>query len=133
MKTQLKPTGIVFKWILPLGIIIFSLGLFSGEATHRLVAAEAGSYEINQVDTIPVIKKAVRIRFPSEIRKRGGEVTLRFLVTKEGKVKKIGIVKFSDSEMIEQVYGAYEKALFSPGLKDGIPVATWMTVTEKAK
>ncbi|MFT3781504.1 MAG: energy transducer TonB [Nibricoccus sp.] len=81
----------------------------------------------------PALQKPMRIRYPSALRKSGAEVTLKFLVTTDGKVAQISVVKFSDPDMITPVYDAYENARFKPGLKNGVPVDTWVTVTEKAK
>lgn len=133
MKIQRQHLGVVFTWILRVVLILFFLWLLAAELMRRVDAADVRTYEINQVDPQPVIKKAVRIRLPFAVRKRGGEITLRFLVNKEGKVEKISIVKFSDTDLVEPVYSAYEKAVYSPGFKDGHPVDTWVTITEKTK
>lgn len=91
------------------------------------------TYETTQVDQAPVPKKKVKCRMPAALRKKGGEITIRFLVKGDGSVDKISIVKFTDADLIDPVYEAYEKAEFNPGLKNGTPVETWVTVTEKAE
>lgn len=133
MKIQQQHLGVIFMGILRIGMVLFFLWLLAAEMMNRAVAADVRTYEITQVDPQPVLQKAVRVRLPSAVRKRGGEITLRFLVTKEGKVENISVVKFSDSDLVDPVYSAYEKAVYSPGLKDGNPVDTWVTITEKAK
>lgn len=97
------------------------------------VAGSMATYESDKVDQAPVLKKAVRLRFSSAAKRQGAEITLRFLVKTDGTVDRITVVKFTDAEMIDPVYSAYEKALFEPGQIKGVPVGTWLTVTEKAE
>lgn len=132
MKIQQQPLRVIFGWFLQAVLILFFLWLLVFETVHRAVAADVRPYEITQVDSPPVLKKAVHLRLPFGVRRRGGEITLRFLVTKEGTVQSITVVKFSDADLVEPVYSAYENARYSPGIKNGVPVDTWVTVTEKA-
>ena len=85
-----------------------------------------------EVDVKPTPKKPVRIRFPGTVRKKGEtpEIVLRFVVTRQGDVKRLVIVRFSHPDMIEPAMDAYEAAKFTPGLKEGQPVDTMMEVTE---
>lgn len=134
MKTQQQQQlGEILTCIPRAGLILIFLWLLAAATIHRVVAADVRTHEINQSDPHPLPKKTIRIRYPSSVRKHGGEVTLKFLVTKAGRVENITVVKFSDPDMIEPVYSAYEKAVFTPGLKNGAPVDTWLTVTEKAE
>jgi TonB family protein len=77
-------------------------------------------YDLSVVDKAPTLKR----------RETPGEITLRFVVTSEGAVTEISIVKFNEPDMVEPAYAAYEKAKFEPGEKDGQPVHTRMEVTE---
>jgi hypothetical protein len=131
--TQQQRSCMVLMWLMRVGLILAILWLMVAETALCALAAEARVYESNQVDPKPVLQKAIRIRLPFSVRKRGGEITLRFRVTKEGKVDDITVVKFSDSDLIDPVYSAYEKATYLPGLKNGVPVDTWVTVMEKAE
>jgi len=89
-------------------------------------------YDVRAVDQAPEPKKRIKPSYPSELRKRAtpADITLRFVVTAQGKVTDITVVKFSDSDMVEPVFSAYENARFNPGLKGGKPVSTRMEVTE---
>ena len=89
-------------------------------------------YELTAVDKAPAPKRRIRPDFPSSLKKRDtpGEITLRFVVTAEGRATDISIVKFNDADMVEPAYIAYEEARFEPGEKDGKPVSTRMEVTE---
>lgn len=55
---------------------------------------------------------------------------LRFVVSKEGDVKNLVVVSFSDADMIEPAMAAYETTKYNPGMKGGKPVDTSMEVTE---
>jgi hypothetical protein len=90
-------------------------------------------YESAQVDKAPEPKKPVRVKYPSSARKKGGEITLRFLVTKEGTVKEMMVIRFTHDEMVEPAYSAYESAVYNPGMKDGKAVDTWVEITDVAK
>ena len=89
-------------------------------------------YDLSVVDKAPTPKRRIKPDFPSSLKRREtpGEITLRFVVTPEGTVTDISIVKFNDAEMVEPAYAAYEKAKFEPGEKDGRAVHTRMEVTE---
>ncbi len=89
-------------------------------------------FQYADVDVKPTPKRPIRVRFPSSVRKKGetAEVVLRFLVTGEGEVQKVVIVKFSHPDMIEPALLAYENAKYNPGMKNGRPVDTLMEVTE---
>lgn len=73
--------------------------------------------------------------FPRSTRENGAkpEITLRFVVTKEGAVENIVIVKFSHPDLIDVAMDAYENARFNPGMKNGEPVNTRIEVTERMK
>jgi TonB family protein len=89
-------------------------------------------YDVSVVDKAPATKKRLKPDYPSSIKRRDtpAEITIRFVVTTEGKVTEINIVKFNDPDMVDPVYAAYEKAKFEPGEKSGRPVNTRMEVTE---
>jgi hypothetical protein len=107
--------------------------LFGG-ATPELCAAGALSpaFEYKDVDSKPTLKGGLRVRFPRSVRRKDEEsqIVLRFIVTKEGDVTQMIVMKFSDPDMIEPAMDAYSSARFNPGVKDGVPVNTWMEVTE---
>ncbi|MGC4071913.1 MAG: TonB family protein [Nibricoccus sp.] len=115
-------------WILPM------LGLAVASSAVRLPAQSSSEtvYDLTVVDKAPAPKKRIKPDYPSSIKRRDtpGEITIRFVVTSEGKVTEINIVKFNDPDMVDPVYTAYEKAKFEPGEKKGQPVNTRMEVTE---
>ena len=83
------------------------------------------------VNPKPELKKPVKIRFPSSLRKKitTGEIVIQFTVTKTGTVSDLTVVKFSDPDMVEPVIAAYETAQYNPGLLKGTPVDVRMDVT----
>jgi|GEM_PF-2105564 Gram-negative bacterial tonB protein. len=118
-------------WLPLLTLALFTSGNTPVSAQTNAPAGQA-AYELSAVDKAPVPKRRIRPDFPNSLRKRDtpAEITLRFIVTAEGRVENITIVRFDDPDMVEPAYIAYEKARFEPGEKDGQPVATRMEVTE---
>lgn len=96
-------------------------------------APSGAAYDASAVDVPPSPKGVIRVHFPRSARRAHGEIHLKFLVTASGKVSRLTVVKFTDPDMIDPAYRAYEKAEFTPGLKNGKPVDTWLTVTEEAR
>jgi TonB family protein len=104
----------------------------------QLVALKTGAktveqviYEEAAVEVKPTLKKLPRIHYPSSLKERGvkGDNVLRFIVTSEGYVDAIQVAKFADSELIEPLMAAYQKARFKPALKNGQPVCVRVSVT----
>lgn len=102
--------------------------------TSRLNAAEPESpaFEYKDLDTKPVPIRPIRVRFPFGVRKKGepAEIVLRFLVTKKGTVTNVTVVRFTHPGLIEAAMETYERARFTPGTKEGVPVDAWMEATE---
>ena len=116
-----------------LALVLVVSGLTSG-STRAQVAGEANQtvYDISVVDQPPQPKRRIKPSYPASVRKRPAPVsiTLRFIVTTEGKVTEISIVRFDDADMVGPAFDAYESARFNPGLKNGLPVNTRMEVTD---
>jgi outer membrane biosynthesis protein TonB len=114
--------------------IISVLGLAFVSSALSLPAQSTSEtiYDLTVVDKAPEPKRRIKPDFPSSLKKRDtpAEITLRFVVTKEGLVTDINIVKFNDADMVDPAYVAYENAKFTPGEKGGKPVNTRMEVTE---
>jgi hypothetical protein len=94
-------------------------------------SSSANVYTEATVDKAPALKRRLKPDFPSSAGKRDnpGEVTLRYVVTVEGKVVDIVIAKFNNAEMVEPAYIALEQAEFTPGQKAGKPVSVRMETT----
>ncbi len=80
------------------------------------------------VDQAPTPKKVPKPEYPSALKKKTPPPTIniRLDIGKDGKVKNITIVKFSDVDMVDPIYAAYETATFNPAMKDGKPVGCRM-------
>ena len=120
----------LFASVSLLAIAFFVAPSFSARAEAD---ATADVFESAQVDRPPQPRREIHIRYPRELRKERAEVKLRFIVRATGKVESLTVVKFSNVDMIELAYRGYEDADYSPGLKNGKPVDTWVEVTEVAK
>ena len=57
-----------------------------------------------------------------------GNVWLNVLVTKEGKVKKVLVLKTDDEIFIQTSINAAKKWVFTPALMNGKPVAVWVSI-----
>lgn len=68
------------------------------------------------------------IPYPRRARRRGleGTVELKFLVTREGSVERVSIVRSSGHEVLDKAAkAAIARWRFSPALRNGVPVAAW--------
>jgi hypothetical protein len=109
----------------------FFLAATAQSQTSPPAPPAAQIYTETTVDKAPTPKRRIRPDFPSSLKKRDtpGEITLRYVVTPEGKVTEITVVKFNDADMVEPCYIAFEEALFTPGEKAGKPVSVRMETT----
>jgi TonB family protein len=87
--------------------------------------AAATIYEEKSVDKAPVLKRRLKLDFPASLKKRDtpGEITLSYVVTEQGKVSDVTVVKFNDSEMVGPALAALDDAQFQPAEKAGKPVS----------
>lgn len=81
--------------------------------------------------TQPVVLKKVEPAFPEFARQRypGGSVVVEAVITKEGKIGKLKIVKGLDSLCDEAAVNALEKWEFEPGKLNGNPIETKLVLT----
>lgn len=110
----------------------FILSFQSEEARAETSARKTTAYKEEEVDT-PPRQKEIRVHYSRSARREHAQVTLRFVVTKDGKVDQLTIVKFTDPEIVDEAYEGYSSAEFFPGIKDGRAVDTWIEVTDTAK
>jgi TonB family protein len=88
-------------------------------------------YDYADVDVKPEPKKRLKMSFPASTRRDGANpsITVRFVVTKTGRVSDVVIVRFSHPELIDIALDLYSKARFSPGTKNGEAVDTRMEMS----
>jgi RNA polymerase sigma factor (sigma-70 family) len=99
--------------------------------TRAAAAAPSGeTYDVAKLDRIPTAKARTRPQYPAEMRKAGigGEVTVEFIVDKEGNVVNAVAVKSSRREFEAAAVEAVSQWEFSPGQKGGRVVNTRMQV-----
>jgi serine/threonine-protein kinase len=93
---------------------------------------EGDLVEITQVDVEPAVVSTVRPEVPAlaKLRKIGGTVLLRVLVTESGQTGEVEIVRDTSPRvgLGESAKAAVEKWTWTPALKDGKKVRTWTTV-----
>lgn len=92
----------------------------------RVVYAEA------EVDKQPSPRKRIRIRWPAGVQK-GDSITLRFIVTSDGRPEEVTVVRFTNPDMVGAAAEAYQEAGYSPAIKGGRKVDAWLTITETVK
>jgi outer membrane biosynthesis protein TonB len=114
-------------------VVLLLPGLFEMNAQSQSSRADAPAGSSAAVDVQPRLKKPVKVRFPRSVRRNGGEISLKFRVTREGQVSDITVIKFTDADMIEPAYTAYAGASYFPGMKKGEPVDAWVEVSEVAR
>lgn len=89
-------------------------------------------YSANEVDAAPVVIRKKKPVYPYRARRLNleGEVSVRFLVTKNGTVDKITIIKANPKKIFDaNVLKALPTWRFEPGKVKGLPVNTWVTTT----
>ena len=89
------------------------------------IESEESVYELNSVTKPPKPVKQSAPKYPQDLRKKGiqGTVTLRFIVSKDGKVVNVTVLS-SDHELFEEpAVDAVKKWRFEPAEKNGKPVA----------
>lgn len=86
------------------------------------------------VSAYPNYKLNPKPVYPIIARKRGfeGTVLLKVQVLKDGNVGKVNLEKSSNYEILDRsAIEAINKWIFIPGKKNGLPVASWVTVPVK--
>ncbi len=86
-------------------------------------------YKVGEVDRTPEIVQKIEPIYPRRARRRGisGEVEVKFLVSSNGSVMNLSIIKAEPKGVFEKsVIEAVSKWRFYPGIYKGDPVPTWM-------
>jgi TonB family protein len=109
----------------------------SDEAAAAAKAAETAVregdlVEITQVDVEPVVVSTIRPDVPplAKVRKVGGTVLLRVLVTESGQAGEVEVLRDTSPRvgLGESAKAAVQKWKWTPATKDGKKVRTWTTV-----
>lgn len=80
--------------------------------------------------TAPQVVQAVAPVFPTNLNRGGveGEVRLMCLINEQGRVRHIAVAAGSDPQFVDSARQALEKWEFTPGSRDGRPVAMSIVV-----
>lgn len=91
---------------------------------------DSSLYSPSQLDVKPQVKSQAEPAFPIEATRAGiaGSVTLSFVVTAEGEVTNLVAVDSSHKTFEAPALEAVKRWTFTPGMKNGKPVATRITV-----
>lgn len=94
------------------------------------VALDGTYYEVGQVDESPVPIKQVEPDYPSAMRKAGSDGTafVVLVVTADGKPEQVQSSQATHELFASAAVAAVKRWQFKPGMKDGKPVATKMTI-----
>ena len=96
-----------------------------GEERRERTAPARTAYELREVDRPPRIITKIDPLYPSAAKEQGihGRVTLRFIVTKDGKVVEPTVVSAEPSDVFnDSAVEAISRWRFRPAIKDGEPV-----------
>ncbi len=88
-------------------------------------------FTLDEIDTAPVIRNQMAPVYPYHAKRERieGVVSVRFLVTREGRVEDISIVKSIPKKIFDEVTRqSVARWLFTPGIKDGEKVDTWVEI-----
>lgn len=99
------------------------------ELPSASVLAAPFYYPANQLDERPQIEAEVEPGFPSGAAATRGRVVLRLYIGAHGEVEKITVVEADPAGIFEKsALDAFAAARFSPGIKNGVPVRSLLTI-----
>ena len=79
--------------------------------------------------TLPILKHRVSPGVPERSEQVSGAVAMKVLVTSKGEVDQVVVTKGLSQAMDQKALEAVRQWTYSPAMRDGEPVAVWMTVT----
>ena len=79
--------------------------------------------------TLPILKHRVSPGAPERSEQVSGAVAMKVLVTSKGEVDQVVVTKGLSQAMDQKALEAVRQWTYSPAMRDGGPVAVWMTVT----
>ena len=100
----------------------------SDEPSAGVLAAPV-YYPASQLDQRPLITVRIEPTFPPGAPVASGRVVLRLYISEQGEVEKMVIVSAEPPGWFEQsALDAFAAARFTPGIKDGVPVRSLLTI-----
>jgi len=104
----------------------------SADFSFNLSANDAEMvFEWGEIDKDPRVTSQMRPIYPFSLSKNGieGEVSLEFIVSPDGSVRSIEVIKGDGVEFIKEAIAAVKRWKFKPGIKDGEAVSVRMRIT----
>lgn len=90
---------------------------------------DKSEYVLGEVDRAPLVTAQVPPIYPYHAKRMGveGSVVVRFLISLNGEVSRISVTRSTPPGVFDEaVVQSLSRWRFSPGIKDGEPVDTWM-------
>jgi TonB family protein len=110
-------------------------GVGVGAGDGRFHSVESTPTDTNTWSTSTVDEKPVRLKAPiprytdaARANKTEGTVTLRVLVSADGDVQQVRVIRGLPDGLTEQAIAAAREAKFKPAMKDGKAVPCWMVL-----
>jgi protein TonB len=86
-------------------------------------------YPANQLEQRPLIKTRVEPEFPPDAAALNGRIVLRLYIGEQGEVEKMAIIEAEPpGEFEKSTLEAFAAARYTPGIKDGAPVRSLVTI-----
>jgi TonB family protein len=98
--------------------------------TMVLASGQENAKEKTRVDVMPVVETRAMPKYPDAAKKDHleGKVDLNVLVDTRGRVEKVEVLKTDARIFNEAAIRSAKEWTFKPALKNGKPVATWVTI-----
>ena len=115
-------------WLI-LALVVLA-GTVCGIAPVLLCGADESGEEFVAVDQMPELVFEASPEYPPEAKAKGiqGKVIISLRVETDGTVSKPKVAKSSGSDLLDQAaLAAADKFRFKPALRDGKPVAVWVS------
>lgn len=95
-----------------------------------LASAQGTEKEKTKVDVMPVAETKVMPKYPDAAKKDHlqGKVYLNVLVDVKGRVEKVEVLKTDAQIFNDAAIAAAKEWTFQPALRNGTPVAIWVTI-----
>lgn len=108
----------------PLFLCLLGFAL-SGATPVMAESSKLPKLKLASRDRLPVVKKQVRPKYPSDLRKKGitGDVIVHIVVSSSGDVAEAEVIDSPNEQFSEAALEAVRQWKFEPGQKDGVPVA----------
>jgi TonB family protein len=121
-------------YVILVGLLLFSFAMvttsLAEETKKELPKGIPAVDEFVPLDSVPQIIKETTPVYPKEAEEKGitGKVMIQAFIDENGDPVKVKVGKSSGYEMLDQsAVAAAGKNKYRPGIRDGKPIATWIS------